>query len=311
MTALPSGMVAFLLTDVEASSQAWNRSTPAMEAAVTALDADLKAIVAANDGWVVKARGEGDSHFAVFRFASQAVAAAASLQRRADGSLSVRACVLVGEAEPRADDYLGPVVNHGARIRSVAHGGQVVTTRSVVDLVTNRIADDLSFRSLGVHRVRDIPQPLELFELCGAGLPSSFPPLRTPAFTASAMMAVVAVDEVGSSRRFAEPNEEMLAWQRAMIRSLRELSDEHDGRYLKLVGDGCAVGFDDPRAALAFAAAAHGGRCRVGIALGLVEVVEGELVGRPVFDAHALMRAAGAGEIRCCAAMDAICSRIG
>ena len=65
---------------------------------------------------MVKARGEGDSHFAVFSEASGALAAAAALQRRTDTRLSVRAAVIIGEAQPHDGDYLGPVVNHGARI---------------------------------------------------------------------------------------------------------------------------------------------------------------------------------------------------
>ena len=101
MGSLPSGIVAFLLTDVEASTQAWNRSTDEAEAAVTGLDLDLTALVMAHDGSVVKARGEGDSHLAVFSEASRAIAAAAALQRRSDTRLSLRACVLIGEARPR------------------------------------------------------------------------------------------------------------------------------------------------------------------------------------------------------------------
>ena len=305
---LPNGMVAFLMTDVEASTAAWNESASAMEEAVHSLDADIAAIVEDHAGTLVKARGEGDSHFAAFSLASRAVAAAAAVQRRGDDRLSVRACVLIGEANPTGDDYLGGIVNHGARIRSAAHGGQVIVTRAVVDVASGQLAPDLDFDTLGTHRLRDMPAPIELFQLCGPGLRSSFPPLHTTAFTASTMMAIVAVDEVGASRRFGGPDEGVIVWQRNLIRSLRALSDRHDGRYLKLIGDGCLVGFEDPRAAIAFAHDVHES-CRVGIALGLVEVVEGELAGRPVFDAHSLMRSAGAGEVRCCELTQAMCAR--
>jgi hypothetical protein len=47
---------------------------------------------------------------------------------------------------------------------------------------------------------------------------------------------------------------------------------------------------------------------RIGVAFGLVEVVEGELVGRPLFEAHALMRAAAPGEVRCAEVMETILS---
>ena len=235
-------------------------------------------------------------------------AAAAALQRRPDTRLSVRAAVLIGEAQPHDGDYLGPVVNHGARIRSVAHGGQTVTTRSVVDVASSRLPDDLTFRTLGTHRVRDIADPIELFQLCGPGLRASFPPPHTIAFTATAVMAVVAVDAVRSTRRLEHPDDELHAWQRALIHALRDLSDVHDGRHLKLVGDGCMVAFEDPRNALAFAHGVHDrGTFRVGVALGLVEDVEGELTGRTVFKAFSLMKTSGAGDVNRCSVMQTIC----
>jgi class 3 adenylate cyclase len=307
MGSLPSGIVAFLLTDVEASTQAWNSSPDETEAAAADLDLDIKAMVAAHAGSVVKARGEGDSHFAVFSEASRAIAAAAALQRRRDTRLSLRACVLIGEARPRDEDYLSAVVNHGARIRSIAHGGQTLATRAAVDVASSHLRDRLTFRSLGVHRVRDIPVPIELLQLYGPGLRASFPPLRTRAYTTSAMMAVVVVDEVRSTHRIAQPDNKLMAWQRSLIQSLRDISDAHDGRHLKIVGDGCIVAFEDPRSALAFAEdVRRQGSFRVGVSLGLIEEIEGELAGRTVFKAHSLMKTAGAGEVRCCATMQSV-----
>jgi len=191
----------------------------------------------------------------------------------------------------------------------VAHGGQVLATRSVVDVASSHLVHDLSFRSLGHHRVRDVPDPIELFQLYGDGLRDSFPPLHTPAFTATALMAVVSVDEVGASDRYEGTHEQLIAWQRRLIQSLRDLCDRHDGRYLKLIGDSCVVGFEDPRAALAFASDVHRrASFRIGIALGLVEVVEGELAGKPLMEAFWLQRKAGPGETQCSVVMERICS---
>jgi class 3 adenylate cyclase len=308
MNALPSGLVAFLLLDVEASTYQWNVSAPEMDVALVALDQDVQSIVVAHDGAIIKARGEGDSHFCVFTLASQAVESAAAIQRRPDQRLAVRAAVLLGEAHPRDGDYVGGIVNHGARIRSTAHGGQVIATSSVVDVVQGRLAADLSFRTLGPHHIRDIPRAVELFQLHGPGLRRSFPPLHTPANRAAAVMAVAVVDEVGATRRFDGTDDDLLAWQRTLIHTLRELSEHHDGRYLKLVGDGCVVGFEDPRVALEFARAARDRLpVRIGIAVGLIEVVEGELTGRVVFDAYQLMRNAAGGEIRTSSLMLALC----
>jgi class 3 adenylate cyclase len=308
MRTLPSGVVALLLADVEASTANWNTDAVEMEAALSALDDDVCSIVTAHDGVVVKARGEGDSHFCVFEMASSAVSAAAAIQRRRDRRLAVRIAVLLGEARPRDGDYVGAIVNHGARIRSTAHGGQVVVTSSVVEVVRGRLADDLTFRSLGTHRVRDVPTGVELFQLHGPGLRRSFPPLRTRAHEASTVMAVAVVDEVGASHRVQEADDELLDWQRGLIETFRQLSDHSDGRYLKIVGDGCLVGFEDPRAAMEFARASiEQLPVRVGIALGVIDVVEGELTGRVVFDAYGLVRHASQGEIRVCPLMASVC----
>jgi class 3 adenylate cyclase len=308
VTALPSGIVGFLLLDVEASTSLWNVSGAETESTLDALDHDVRSIVTAHDGAIIKARGEGDSHFCAFHLASRAITAAAAIQRRSDQRLAVRAAVLLGEARPRNGDYVGRIVNHGARIRSAAHGGQVIATSSVVDVVEGHLASDLDLRTLGPHHLTDVPHAVELFQLHGPGLRRSFPPLRTRANRAATVMAVAIVDEVGSTQRLVGSDDDLLAWQRTLIGTLRDLSAHHDGRYLKLMGDGCIVGFEDPRAALEFARAATGRmNVRSGIAIGVIDVVEGELTGRVVFDAYQLMRAAGDREIRTSALMRAMC----
>jgi class 3 adenylate cyclase len=300
MSRLPSGIVALLMTDVEGSSTRWNTSPDEMEAAICALDREITMLVQERDGHVIKARGEGDSHFAVFARSTDAISAAAAVQRRRDRDLDLRACVVIGELSPRDGDYVGEVVNHGARIRSVAHARQVLITSGVVELVRGRLPRDLGVRSLGTHRVRDVPGAVELFQLTGPGLRRTFPPLRTPAFSMSTLMTVVSIDEAGSMHRLDSSHDDVLEWQREVIRSLRSLSDAHDGRYLKLLGDGCIVGFEDPRAALAFAEAAQQhSPYRIGIAVGLVDAIEGELIGLTLYEAHQLMRQAAPGETRC------------
>src|SRR4029450_271014 len=84
-------------------------------------------------GQVVRPRGEGDSRFCVFSRATDAVAAAAAMQRAlhahpwpAEAPLRVRMAVHTGEADLRDGDYYGSAVNRCARLRALAHGGQVL-----------------------------------------------------------------------------------------------------------------------------------------------------------------------------------------
>ena len=59
---------------------------------------------------------------------------------------------------------------------------------------------------------------------------------------------------------------------------------------------------------MAFARASSSWPSSGSVSLGLVEAVQGELTGRTVYRANALMRTAGAGELHCCAVMEAVCA---
>src|SRR5918997_547981 len=78
---LPTGTVTFLLTDIEGSTALWERQPDAARRALVRHDALVHDAVEGHGGLVVKSRGEGDSVFAVFSRASDAVAAAYDLQR--------------------------------------------------------------------------------------------------------------------------------------------------------------------------------------------------------------------------------------
>ena len=80
MTDLPTGTVTFLFTDVEGSTRLWEEHPTAMGVALARHDVLVEATVCANSGVVVRPRGEGDSRFVVFARASDAIAAASSLQ---------------------------------------------------------------------------------------------------------------------------------------------------------------------------------------------------------------------------------------
>src|SRR5947209_2604482 len=133
MSELPTGTITFLFTDIEGSTRLWEQHPEAMEAALARHDALAAAAIDQHEGHLVKHRGEGDSLFAVFARATDAVAAAVALQQAlhaelwpADTRLRVRMALHTGEAAVREGDYFSPAVNRCARLRAVALGGQVV-----------------------------------------------------------------------------------------------------------------------------------------------------------------------------------------
>src|SRR5947208_2400617 len=124
-------MVTLLMTDIEGSTELWERDATAMAAALARHDELIGSAVVAHGGQFVKSRGEGAATFSVFGSPSDAVAGALAVQRglrqehwQTSDPLRVRVALHTGETEARDGDFFGPTVNRCARLRSIAHGGQ-------------------------------------------------------------------------------------------------------------------------------------------------------------------------------------------
>jgi predicted ATPase/class 3 adenylate cyclase len=181
---LPSGTVTFLFTDLEDSTPLWDQYPEAMRSALVRHDALLRAAVEDHDGVVVK--GTGDGLHAAFPTAHAAITAAVAAQHtlghekwEQEASLRVRMGVHSGEAEPRDGDYFGSVLNRAARLMSVAHGGQIVCSRTTADLVRDSLDSGVTLKDLGDHKLRGFARVERIFEVCAPGLESDFPALRT------------------------------------------------------------------------------------------------------------------------------------
>src|SRR5918912_1491339 len=186
MAALPTGTVTFLFTDVEGSTKLWERSPEQMRRALARHDQLIESLVEQHQGVVVRPRGEGDSRFAVFPRASDAVAAAAAIQQAlheqawpVETPLRVRMALHTGEADLRDGDYYGSAVNRCARLRAITHGGQTVLSQPTYDLVRDALPAGVALRDLGEHRLSDLARPERVYQLVGSGVPADFPPLRS------------------------------------------------------------------------------------------------------------------------------------
>jgi predicted ATPase/class 3 adenylate cyclase len=172
----PSGTVTFLFTDIERSTRLWESAPGAMRVALERHDAVLRGAIDERGGYVFATGGDG---FAVaFARAGDALAAAIDAQRALavepwpqGATIRVRMGVHTGEAVERDGDYFGPSVNRTARLRAIAHGGQVLCTRSTATLA----GSELPLRSLGEHRLRDLLAAEQVWQV-GDGV---FPPLRS------------------------------------------------------------------------------------------------------------------------------------
>ena len=161
--------VTFLMTDVEGSTRMWEEHPDLAGTAIDRHDALIGEAVATRNGALIKSKGEGDSTFSVFDDAADAVGAAVELQRALgreawpDGcAIRVRAALYTGVAELRGGDYQGVAPNRGGRLRSAAHGGQIVCSQPTEELIATTAGPGLPagvfLRDLGLHRLRDLAE---------------------------------------------------------------------------------------------------------------------------------------------------------
>jgi predicted ATPase len=183
MPEYPSGTVAFLFTDIEGSTKRWETDQQVMSAAVDRHIALLRAAIAAQDG--VHFKTIGDAVQAAFPTVPKAIAAAIDAQvalRRADwgefGPLRVRMAIHAGDATPRDGDYLAPALNRLSRVLGTGYGEQILLTDTARTLATT-LPVGFALQDLGRHRLRDLLEAERIYQLCGPGLPATFPPLKS------------------------------------------------------------------------------------------------------------------------------------
>jgi class 3 adenylate cyclase len=181
---VPVGTATFMLTDVEGSGRLQECVPNAMGAAVVR-HAELLDEAASRHGGVRRQpEGYDEGVVVAFTRASDALAAALDIQRAVQSedwpegaSLKVR--IALHTAEAHEGSYVGRAVNRCARLRAVAHGGQVVLSQATRDLVLDRIPEHAELTDLGVHRLRDLGRPEHVFGLLDPDLKAEFPPLRS------------------------------------------------------------------------------------------------------------------------------------
>ena len=196
MANLPTGTITFLLSDVEGSTRLWEQYPQEMSVALTRHDQIIEQIVDAHQGTVVRPRGEGDSRFAVFELALDAVHAAVEIQRALAGgysdlpfALKVRMGIHTGAASVRVDDYYGTAVNLCARIRGLGHGGQTLLSKITSAMVLDDLAPGVRLIDLGSVQLKGLSRAENVYQLWIPDLPNDFPPLQAQNIVANNLPA--------------------------------------------------------------------------------------------------------------------------
>ena len=169
---LPTGVVTFLLTDIEDSSGLWEANHEGMAAALELHDDLIARTVDTHGGRLLKTKGEGDATVTAFRRSSDAVAAAVDIQEALGAAswpggleLRVRVALHTGEAYERAGDYFGPALNRAARLRALTRGGATVLSQATAEIVHDRLPREVELIDLGRHQLRGLSRPEQVFEL--------------------------------------------------------------------------------------------------------------------------------------------------
>jgi predicted ATPase/class 3 adenylate cyclase len=171
--ALPTGTVTFLFTDVESSTRLLRElGTERYADALAEHRRVVRHVCARHDGAEVDV--QGDSSFFAFSTVPGALAAAEELiDELTQGPIRVRVGVHTGTPLLTAEGYVGADVHRTARIAAVGHGGQVLVSESTAAHAERPL------RPLGEYQLRDLVEPVRLFQL-GEG---QFPALASLAGT--------------------------------------------------------------------------------------------------------------------------------
>ncbi len=187
MNNLPLGTVTFLFTDIVGSTSLWERNADSMKDALDIHNIALKGAIETHRGVIFKT--VGNSFQAAFATATDALNAAIDGQISLQsshwnilGPLNVRMGLHTGEAklDPGGDEYtVSHTKNRAARIMSSAHGGQILLSQETAELVARSLADGVTLKDLGTHRMKGMDLPEHLFQVQTPGLLQEFPPLAS------------------------------------------------------------------------------------------------------------------------------------
>jgi class 3 adenylate cyclase len=146
MHELPTGTVTLLFTDMEGSTQLFQRLGKRYADVLAECRRLLRAAFQQHNGHEVDT--QGDAFFVAFARASDAISAAVAAQRALAGHswtegvpVRVRMGLHTGEPDLTSEGYVGLSVHHAARIMSAGHGGQVLLSQVTCDLIEHDLPE--------------------------------------------------------------------------------------------------------------------------------------------------------------------------
>lgn len=185
----------FLFTDIEGSTKLAQKFPDIYQDVLEKHNSILRSKIVSNSGIVFQIIG--DAFCCAFENAADAVNAAANIQialaceKWDNAEIRIRIGIHSGKAERRSNGFTGYItLARTARIMSSAHGGQIIISDNTYKLISAQsqtktqsenesVIEGLSFRDLGGRRLKDVIEPIRLYQVTGKGLREDFPPLNT------------------------------------------------------------------------------------------------------------------------------------
>ncbi len=174
-------LAAILAADVAGYSRLMSDDEPATIATLDRCRAIFHTHVESDAGRIVDTAG--DSVLAVFETAAGAVAAAQAVQHdlaglneplSEDRRMRFRIGIHSGDIHEKADGTVyGDGINVAARVQALGEPGGIVLSDALVQLLRNRA--ELSLTDAGVHRVKNIVEPVRIHTMGAAPAASNVP----------------------------------------------------------------------------------------------------------------------------------------
>lgn len=161
-----------------------------MGAALSRHHSLLERSITAHGGYVFQIIG--DAFCAAFSTAGAGLQAALDAQRALAAeewgeirAIRVRMALHAGNAQVKVGDYTsgeyasGLTLSRAARLLSASHGGQILLSQPVYELVCDHLVNGVTLCDLGSHRLKDLERPEHIYQVESPDLIQKFPPLKT------------------------------------------------------------------------------------------------------------------------------------
>lgn len=184
MASPPTGNVTFLFTDIEGSTKLAQEFPESLHAALEIHNNILTEAIESHNGFIFDI--VGDAFCSSFEKPEDAVKASNEIliklnsHKWDEAEIKVRIGIHSGKAEWNGVNYMGYLtLARTHRIMSVGYGGQILSSDETYNSAKEKVHEAITFRDLGERRLKDLIQPMRIYQVVHSDLPSEFPQLKT------------------------------------------------------------------------------------------------------------------------------------